>query len=107
MYPEVTRVYVIPDGLGKIATLISTNVCGTLAKISVHAPTLPDPIHAHAHRSGQDKIATLTLTSACTHRVIIMATVTTSREATSVPVRMAGRDKTVMSVRASLFSFVT
>lgn len=38
---------------------ISTNVCGTLAKISVHAPTLPDPIHAHAHRSGQDKIATL------------------------------------------------
>lgn len=48
-----------------------------------------------------------TLTSVCTHRVITMAAVTTSREATSVPVKMAGRDKTVMSVRASSFCFVT
>lgn len=48
-----------------------------------------------------------TLTSVCTHRVITTAAVTTSREATSVPVRMAGRDKTVISVRASLFCFVT
>lgn len=47
-----------------------------------------------------------TLTSVCTHLAIITAAVTTSREGTSVHVRMAGRDKTVMSVRASSFCYM-
>ena len=37
---------------------ISMNVCGTPVKISAPVPTLPDPTHAHAPRSGQDKIVT-------------------------------------------------
>lgn len=38
---------------------ILMNVCGTPVKISAPVPTLPDPTHAHALRSGQDKIVTL------------------------------------------------